>query len=164
MSTGSEAARDLDGYEEDLPFQRRFWRAERIAWGLYAALILASLSGLTGSGGMFARSQIELATATIDFPRVSRWQTPTTVSIHLHGADPSLVLLEEAFLELFEIKTVVPAPLSARATPAGVFYTFDAMKDGVVRFDIQARRPAFFADASFWIGEEKASVRPVILP
>ena len=37
--------------DEDRGFQRRFWRAERIAWGTFAAIMLAALSGLFGGSG-----------------------------------------------------------------------------------------------------------------
>jgi hypothetical protein len=165
MLTGSQATHDLDGYEEDPSFQRRFWRVERIAWGLYAAIILAALSGITGSGGVFARSEIRLAAGTLDLPRVFRWQTPAAINVELHMEGRALpILVENGFLELFEIETVLPEPLSTRATFAGVVYIFDAQTSGAIRLNIQARRPALFADASIWIGEEQARIRPLILP
>jgi hypothetical protein len=36
--------------QEDLPFQRREWLVERVAWGVMALLIVAALLGLFGTG------------------------------------------------------------------------------------------------------------------
>jgi hypothetical protein len=50
---------------EDLEFQRKWWRFEKIAWIFFALIIVLDLAGLFGRGPL-ARARRHAADATID--------------------------------------------------------------------------------------------------
>lgn len=153
--------------EDDPDFQRRFWIVERWAWAGYALLIAAALLGFTGSGGVFARATAETPYASVDYPRVSRWQAADHMRIHLSGAvgQEAQIALDRRFLELFEVTGVQPQPERAAATARGTQYTFAVGPGGgAVNFHIRATRPAFSGDIGVWVEDSETRMRPLILP
>jgi len=166
VNSRAKAKHELDEFEEDLGFQRLFWTVERAAWIAFALLIAAALAGLTGAGGPLAHAKAETPYGSIEYPRVSRWQTADDMVIQLRPAAGSLVEIEidRRFVEAFEIVSIQPEPQSAAATPNGMRYTFDVESGGAVVFQLRAMQPAFIPDGSIRIGDAKAPVRSLILP
>jgi hypothetical protein len=67
---------------EDLGFQRRFWRIQRAAWGLGALALLAAAFGVMGNGGVFARATVELSPGvTLRYDRFARQEAPTRLEL-----------------------------------------------------------------------------------
>lgn len=163
MDAHSAAGRDLDEFGQDLQFQRRFWRAERIAWVAYVLLLVAALLGLTGGGGPLSHANAETPYGTIDYPQVSRWQAADDLSVRFAGG-ASEVTLGEDFVELFAIESIQPQPDSATATADGIQYSFSSSAGGAVIFNLRARRPAFFRAGAVRLGDAEVRVRPLILP
>ncbi len=69
-------------------FQRRFWRAERIAWAGFAAVIGVALLGLSGDGGLFHLRQLQAGGAEIQAPRVLRVDGPAEATVAFAGPGP----------------------------------------------------------------------------
>ncbi len=166
MNARSDVQKDLDEFHEDIAFQRRFWRIERIAWIVFTLLIVTALTGLTGAGGPLAHAHAETPHGTIDYPRVARWQATDDMVIRLapSAGARQQVELDRRFVENFEIVSIQPQPASSAATPTGMRYGFDVEQGGEVVFQLRALRPAFFPDTFIRIGDAEASVRPLILP
>ena len=53
-SGGAEGRARDDPFGEDLGFQVREWRLERIGWAVMVVIIVAALSGVLGGGGLVA--------------------------------------------------------------------------------------------------------------
>lgn len=53
---------------QDLPFQRREWAVQRIAWAAMAAVLTAALLGLFGSG--------PVSDAVVETDELRGWSTP----------------------------------------------------------------------------------------
>ncbi len=166
MDANERAGRDLDEFDEDLVYQRRFWKLERIAWVGYALVLAIALAGLTGAGGPLSHATVRTPYGDIEYPRVARWQTTDTMIVRFSPAsgDTAELMVAQRFLDTFEIKSIQPAPVSAVATGDGVRYAFDIESGGTIAFMISAHNPALFPDATIRIGEAEASVRALILP
>lgn len=64
-------------------FQRRMWRAQRVAWGVKAAFVAAALAGIFGDGPL---THVERSSASgrtrVAWHRVVRAQSPFVIEIH----------------------------------------------------------------------------------
>ena len=155
--------------EADRAFQERWWRVERVGWVLMALLVVVAAIGLTGGGGSLSRAQLDASGATIDYPRIGRWQSPEVVTISIPSAAPGLVdvLLPGNFLEVYTVESVSPQPYSVMSTPDGQVFTFELggstreIEGGTntVLFALRAARPSLPASGRVRVG----TARPVEL-
>ena len=61
--------------DEDLPFQRRAWVAQRIGWVLMALFVLAAAVGLLGAGPL-SHARIDVpGLMTLEYERFARFET-----------------------------------------------------------------------------------------
>lgn len=131
--------------------QRRYWRMQRIAWWGFGAVMLVAVLGLTGSGGVFHKQTIAFADATVEIPRVSRWEGSDDLSITFHGpGDSHEVIITQPFFDRFAIERIQPEPdqnpllpgaqamrfAATDAPPHQVKVDVRAMHFGWTRFDI----------------------------
>jgi hypothetical protein len=114
---------------QDLNFERRSWRVERIAWIMAALILVAALLGFLGPG------PLGKATATspdksfsVDYFRVEHYQAPVELRFHIAGRfakDGDLhVWLDRAFVEALEIKHIDPKPQSVQISGERFVYAF----------------------------------------
>ncbi|MSU90281.1 hypothetical protein GE300_11730 [Rhodobacteraceae bacterium 2CG4] len=131
--------------DEDRQFQERFWKAERIAWICFAAILLAALAGMTGGGGPLAHGSAEQADTQVIYPRISRWRADETLTLVLGPGDGlRQILMPKKFLDVFELESIQPEPLGAVAEPEGLRLSFAATGAGaMVRLGIRARKAGF---------------------
>lgn len=149
---------------EDRDFQRRFWRIGRIAWAVFALMILAALAGLTGSGGLWAEKEVRTTTALLRYPAVGRWQTENLMAIEVEGDGQLLVELDRRFIELYTLARFVPAPLSETPTAYGLALTYEAGAESLVHLHVKPRRPSIGAPVTIRINGEPIRLTPTILP
>lgn len=138
--------------EEPRAFQKRFWIAERVAWIIFALIIVLALLGFTGAGGPFSRASVEVAGASLDYPRVSRWQTSDELRVTLPpGTEERRVSFAQAFYDSFQIEGIEPPPESQKSTAEGVEMTFaaDADADASIVIYVRPLHPGF---PSFTVG------------
>jgi hypothetical protein len=131
---------------EDRSYQTRFWRAQRVAWVLLGALLVASLLGLTGGTGHFAYRTVEDAAFSIRYPAILRRQARSTFSLTLvQPLSDSVIHFDQDFQRTFEITTMSPLPVSSFATSKGAAYRFEFQGDGpaTLHFGVTAHRPAY---------------------
>lgn len=112
--------------EADVPFQRRFWRAQRVGWAAMALVVLAALLGLTGGDGWLARAEAESGDGALrlTYPRLQRLEAPVVLEAVLAapaGADqrPVELFLDDGFLRTWRIDEMQPGPERATAEPGG---------------------------------------------
>lgn len=164
--------------DEDRAFQRRHWRRERLAWVGFAAIVAAALAGLSGAGGPLSGQQVDLGAATAQVPRVGRLQRPDTLVIRLPAAAPAAagagaaaaaagpagsarheVRLDPAFLDLYTVDTILPAPLAQRAGADGLWLAV-AGQGGKLRLSIRPRRAGL---ARFALAVDGTQARAAVL-
>jgi hypothetical protein len=155
--------------DQHLRFQERFWKAERVAWALFAAILLAALLGFTGNGGPFARATVATDAAEIDYPRVARWGAHDRIEISAPAGERVTLDIDAAFLDLFDIRTVVPQPAHSKLAGDGIRLEF-AATGGVegrsrVILDVVPTRPSLGASAELTVGRGgPARMSIVVLP
>ena len=70
--------------DEDLDFQRRSWRVQRLGWAGMALFVAAALAGLLG-GGPLATGEVtsEAGGLTVRYPRFARRTAPVVVEAEM---------------------------------------------------------------------------------
>jgi protein-L-isoaspartate(D-aspartate) O-methyltransferase len=58
-----------EGVDDHGASQRSFWAAQRVAWGIFALILIACLLGLLGRGGMFSTKMVESSGGDYRDPR-----------------------------------------------------------------------------------------------
>jgi hypothetical protein len=115
--TASDAQQDKPEFQidADLAYQERIWRAQRIGWLVFVALIIAALIGLLGPGPLSSTSAGAPADGLwIEYDRFARQDAPTTIVLHAdrrlaRGDEIGLVLSGDAVRGLELTSTTPPA-------------------------------------------------------
>ena len=82
ISAGEASPRPLK--DEDLRFQRRQWRVERIGWATMTVIIVAALAGFFGDGPLSrVTSMTSDGAIRVRYERFVRFSAPTTLEIHV---------------------------------------------------------------------------------
>lgn len=134
----------------DLEFQRRWWAFEKIVWAVFTALIILDVAGLFGRGPL-ARAHLRTADGTVqvDYDRIARYQTPTTLTIHFA---PSAVRqgkiqlwVSDSMIRQLGTQRVVPQPATSTLDHDGILYTFPSARVAdSVEFALQPKHPGIF--------------------
>lgn len=78
--------------DEDEHFQRRDWAAQRVAWAVFALVLLAALLGLFGSGPLSTASRT-IEGAQVQFERFGRNGRPMTMTFDIESTDAGTVTI-----------------------------------------------------------------------
>lgn len=149
---------------EEARFQRRFQRIERVAWGLFAILVVVAAIGLTGGGGPLSRQEIELGQVRLDLPRIARWQSSDHILVSFDSAEPgSTVRLGGSFNSYFSVEAIQPQPLSSRIRGDGFDLEFEAAGAGTARLSLRPTGPGY-ATIDLEAGGDTASAGIIVLP
>ena len=113
--------------EEDLAFQRKSWRAERVSWGLLGLTLLVALTGLLGHGPLSAGTGgTRGSDFWVEYQRFPRYQTSEALRFHVGpaaaGGRPIQLWIGAGYLRDTEIVSIVPQP--ERAIPGTERITF----------------------------------------
>lgn len=130
---------------QDLDFQRKEWRLQRIGWVVMALLILASLLGLTGSG-LLARATAGDAGSPLqlEYSRFDRLDAPTTLDLEIAGeavtGERVELRVDRAYLQDVQVEQVVPEPEEVRSAGDRLTYVFGVDEPGqplMITFDLR---------------------------
>jgi hypothetical protein len=126
--------------EEDMAFQEKTWKVERVAWALMGVIVLASAVGLISEGPLSKMRQGDPSRLQVELQRFTHVDTPTRLEIRLDAAGPFSLQFPYAYLRKAEISNVVPEPDRVESSEGLVTYFF-AGHQGVadVHFDLQFR-------------------------
>ena len=132
--------------DQDLPFQRRSWIAQRIGWVAMAAIVAAALAGLFGSGPLSdSRSEVP-GLMSVQYQRFARYETDETLTVRLEppatGADLVRVSLAQPFLDAVTMERIQPAPARVEAADGRLVYALAVAERGapmVVTFTYKPR-------------------------
>jgi hypothetical protein len=99
--------------DQDLAFERREWRVQRVAWVAMLLVALAALAGLLGPGPLSGTSSpAPDGSFVVHRQRFGRAQAPDDVTVDVApGTGPRVRLwVDRAWLEAVDLDGVVPAP------------------------------------------------------
>lgn len=135
---------------EDLKFQRKWWRFERIVWVIFALIVTLDLLGAFGRGYL-ANSKIRAHDHTMDvkYEHIERFSTPSILKIKFGPAaihDGKIKLyVSQSFVSELGNRRIIPQPETSQVVPSGIVYTFDAASGAAtVAFALQPARPGIF--------------------
>jgi len=155
---------------EDLDFQRRTWSFERIGWAVMGAIIAAALAGLLGPGPL---SNVKAGDARlhVEYERFLRSGSPAMFKVRIGRAavrdDEVALLLDEAFVETFDIERVVPRPAQWQLVEEGVRLRFPVADLGALATIRLYLRPLSSGPARVGIGLADGppiTLQPMIYP
>lgn len=118
---------------ENLEFQRKWWRFERVLWSLFLLLLLCDLLGLFGRGWL-ARAKRETAdhALTLDYERIARASTPSIMTLKFGSAairDGRIqVFVSDSLVKPLGAQRIAPQPAVSAVGDGGITYTFDATR------------------------------------
>lgn len=146
--------------------QRRYWRIQRMGWWGFGAIMLLAILGLTGSGGVFQTQTLRFADATVEVPRVSRWEGTDGVSIVFAKSEARHeVRIGQPFFDRFSIRRIQPEPDRNLLIPGAQSLAFTAEGPGPhqVRMDLRALHFGWTA-FDITIGNETRRASLIVLP
>ncbi|MFW9266079.1 hypothetical protein J3P80_12915 [Pseudomonas sp. D2-30] len=108
---------------EDMAFQHKVWRFERVGWYALVLLVLLTLLGLF-SHGPLSNSEIHSADGSIgvEYERFHRNGSTNPVIVRLKGAPNAVLEIELGgdWLEGFDVQSVQPTPMRSAAAGPGM--------------------------------------------
>lgn len=116
---------------EDLPFQRRWWKFERLIWMFFTLVLAADLSGILGRGPLAkAERHSSDGTVVLKYEWVLRENTASMLTIlpgqgAIAGGKLQLFVSDELLKQL-GTQRVIPQPETSAIGGGGVTYTFAA--------------------------------------
>jgi hypothetical protein len=126
--------------DEDLNFQRREWKIQRLGWVAMALVILAALLGVFGTGPL-SSATIERDGLRLEHERFCRLQRNTELRFTIAGtADPVLLLIGGEYLDRVRIERITPEPAKAEAVSDGVVFQFVLQGPAAVTFHLMPKK------------------------
>lgn len=139
---------DLD---DNMEFQRRSWRAQRTAWAILAAVLVAALLGAFGTGPLSWTSASDARSfASVHYDRFQRLSAPATLKIDIPAgvsrADGVAIEAGGELLKGFKIETVRPAPVRSVAVEDGIRFQFATLAGvpATLYIHLRAERIGYF--------------------
>jgi hypothetical protein len=135
---------------EDVEFQRKWWKFEKVVWAVFIILVLLDLAGAFGRGPL---SEAHLVTAdgavNVSYERIERTGTPSTLRVRfkdsaIHNNQIHLWASENLVSKLGN-KQIAPQPATSTVGDGGLLYTFPATSQPAeVVFSLQPAAPGLY--------------------
>ncbi len=114
---------------ENLEFQRKWWRFEKVAWICFVLIVLLDIAGVFGRGPA-AKAHVATrgGTMVVDYERIERFSTPSILTIHFNASavhDGKIqVWVGDSVTNQLGNQRIVPQPLTSTIGNGGILYTF----------------------------------------
>lgn len=156
--------------EEDLQFQRRSWRAQRIGQWLVALFVLGGLLGVFGHGWL-AEREAGAGGLTARYPGFLRRQTPSEITLRL-APDPAVrervveLWMDDALAERFEFTEIMPEPESRRLQDGRPVHRFtvNGFTAATIRLRMNSRDWGWSRARLGLVGGPEVELRQLIYP
>jgi len=125
--------RDEVAVGEDLAFQRKWWRFEKIIWPILLAIVVVDLLGGFGRGWLAkARRSTPDDAMQVDYERVARGSTPSLMTLKfeqnaIHNGQ-IVFYVSDSLLKPLGAQRIAPQPAMSSVGNAGITYVFPASK------------------------------------
>lgn len=125
---GMQRLGDLE-INQDLAFERRSWQVQRVAWALFALILLAALLGLLGGRGPLSERTVgEGSPLAIRSFRFARHNSPTELTFELQpGAvpgDEARIWVNADYLDGIQVERIEPEPVQTTLAEDHITYSF----------------------------------------
>lgn len=97
---------------QDMRFQRREWKLQRVGTLLLGLVLVATVLGLFGDGPL-SKARRESGRFAVEYERFGRFGSPVVLQLNVKG---DRLWLGEAFLRNVQVNSVVPEPTAWRDT------------------------------------------------
>lgn len=115
---------------EDLNFQRKWWRFERLIWSVFFVILILDVLGVFGRGWL-AKTKRSSGdqTLTVDYERIERASTPSIMTLHfgpaaVHNGLVQVFVSDEVIKKL-GAQRISPQPAVSALSDGGITYSFD---------------------------------------
>ncbi len=170
-ASGDAPPPDLE-ISEDMAFQRRSWKAERMSWAILTLLLLAALLGLFSVGPLSITTGIDPGRLfSLDHERFLRFKAPSELRLHL---EPEATAKQTVTIRLsgdmargVELVNIQPEPEGMAATADGIEIEFrisDPGEPAEIVFGILPHRMGRLEGAIGLAGEAPLRLSPFVYP
>jgi hypothetical protein len=125
--------RDLE-IDQDIEFQRRSWRVQRIGWVAMVILVGLGLVGGLGSGPLSRQVLVVPGVLHLDYKRLTRYQSPEKLIVRLQSAAISGrevgLWIDREYLDASKVETVTPPPIHVESGADRLVYFFRLARTG----------------------------------
>jgi len=133
-----------EGVADHGALQRKIWAAQRVAWVVFALILVGCLLGAFGRDGYLARSTSSSEAGVVDFPLLTRWNAPDKLMVTFApSADDRIFYVDERFFDTFSVEGLDP-PQKATLVKEGLtgyVFSSDPVKPTRVTFRLQTQTP-----------------------
>ena len=114
---------------EDLQFQERWWKLERLIWSFFVLVLLADVLGVFGRGWLAKATLAEPDSGIIvDYERVERASTPSIMTIKVlpEGVSDGMLQLfvSDSVVKQLGAQRIAPQPERSVIGNGGITYFF----------------------------------------
>jgi hypothetical protein len=150
--------------DTDVKFQRRVWTVQRIGWSVIAAVIVAALIGLFGTGPV-SRASAQAPGLQLEYDRFGRLQRPMKLRCLVSETKPETqIALSREYLDSVHVVEITPPPVRAEAAGAWLVYRFAGPAPMAVTFNVKAEEFGNLTGAVRIPDGEAVSFRQFIYP
>ena len=126
--SGTRRKQGLEVHEDPV-FQRRDWLAQRVGWAVIAAMLLAALAGLMGSGPLSHTTRSDGRQLTVEYDRFVRHGARTALTFRVApqaaAKGPVRIAIDRPFLAANDLQRLVPEPREMRGRDDAVEFIYD---------------------------------------
>ena len=134
--------------DQDLDFQRREWRAQRIGRIALTAIIVAALAGVFGGGPVaHARAGTSDGRLSVRYERIARHGAPAPIRVHVvpaaAGDSAVAIWLDADYAQGLVMRGISPEPVESRLGDGRIIYRFqvaDPSRAVDIVFQVDASR------------------------
>jgi hypothetical protein len=147
---------------QNLPFQRKMWRAQRITWVVMLILAVLIFLGLFGDLGALNNASASNNKVAVKYqPFVHRIQ-PIDLDVNLHqlSGTSAQLLVSRDFIQKYQVQQITPVPDSVTTKGNMLAYQFSlspGSQDMDIEFNLQTNKTAL-GNVSGEIGPSQATL------
>lgn len=144
--------------DQDLAYQSKFWKIERVGWAVFLLFLIISLLGLTGSGPL-SSTQKQQENLQVKYNSFARELAPTQFEITINDskdAESTQLWIDRTFLSNYQIQQITPEPDKVTSDGDRLIYEFKKnAPPAQVTFLLQ---PQKFGYLNGKIGQDRSSI------
>lgn len=155
---------------ENIDFQRKWWRFEKIIWPILLLIVIADMLGVFGRGWLAkAHAQTPDHALTLDYERVARASTPSIMTFKFGPAaihnNRIVLFVSDSIVKPLGAQRISPEPALSIIGKNGITYVF-ASSDSPASAQIQLQ-PSFPGPHTFRVqvlGSESINGSIFVMP
>ena len=155
---------------EDLSFQRRWWRFERITWAIFLLILIADVLGVFGRGYLSkAERTASDHSLHVKYERTERSSTPSIITVEV--GPPAVrngqvqLRVSESLIKQLGNQRISPQPATSMLTQGGIIYSFPIHgAPAIIEFALQPSFPGLHRFSMQAVGSPEVDARIFVFP